>query len=250
MTSWRDHLLARFPASPGHLILAADPDALLREEQMLAALSACGYDLLTFDDPIAFRYAYESRYRIHEPGASQAPGASARPALIVRTDRPDLRSLPYDLLTASRPLTLSLRDLLPGLSYPVARDFFRAAPELLDRLLAACRDVPGPRLGDQRSLAFITGDGRAEDRAVVGRLGRAGGGRGEGGLSSRRADRYRASRIRSVAIGNPSQISARRPTDLRASASAGAFRVHGAVATELKPASAPRGSRVRKAPKL
>ena len=155
MTSWRDHLLARFPASRGDLILAADPDGLLREEQVLAALTARGYDLLTFDDPIAFRYAYESRYRIHEPGASQAPGASARPALIVRTDRPDLRGLPYDLLAAGRRLTLSLRDLLPGLSYPVARDFFRAAPELLDRLIAACRDLPGPRLGDQRSLAFI-----------------------------------------------------------------------------------------------
>jgi len=31
----------------------------------------------------------------------------------------------------ARHLTLGLHDLMPCLSYPVVRDFFRAAPELL-----------------------------------------------------------------------------------------------------------------------
>lgn len=162
MTSWRDSLLARFPAPSSDLILAADPDGLLREEQILAALSARSYDVLTFDDPIAFRFIYESRYRAHVPGASQVPAqscdsesTSARPSLIVRTDRPDMRSLPYDLLAAGRQLALGLHELVPSLSYPAVRDFFRAAPELFDRLAGACRDMQGPRLGDNRSLAFI-----------------------------------------------------------------------------------------------
>ncbi len=68
MTSWRDSLLARFPAPSSDLTLVADPDELLREEQILAGLAARGYDVLTFDDPVAFRYVYESRYRIRAPG--------------------------------------------------------------------------------------------------------------------------------------------------------------------------------------
>jgi hypothetical protein len=134
MRSWRDVILARFPASPIGLTLAADPDGLLREEQIVAALGVRGYDLLTFADPISFRYVYESRYRGHwsDPVAP--------PALIVRTDQPDLRAFPYDLLTDGRHLTLSLHDILPCLSYPVVRDLFRFAPDLLDRLTQACAD--------------------------------------------------------------------------------------------------------------
>lgn len=59
---WRDTVLAYFSVPPfpsfPPLILVADPDGLLLEEQVLAALSARGYDLLTFADPIAFRYFY------------------------------------------------------------------------------------------------------------------------------------------------------------------------------------------------
>ena len=150
MPSWRDIVLHHFELPVNELTLVADPDGLLREEQVLAALSVRGYDVLTFDDPIAFRYAYESRNRERW---RVTPGAAA--ALIVRTDQPDVRSLPYDLLTDGRHLTLSLHDLMPCLSYPVVRDFFRAAPELFDRLAEACRDGQGPRLGDNRSLAFI-----------------------------------------------------------------------------------------------
>jgi hypothetical protein len=52
-----------------------------------------------------------------------------------------VRQLPYDLLRAGRQLSLTLHDLCPQLSYPVVRDFFRAAPDLLDALLGAV-DLP------------------------------------------------------------------------------------------------------------
>lgn len=151
MPSWRDSVLQHFgaPASD-HIVLVADPDALLQEEQVLAALAARGCDVLTFDDPVAFRFLYESRYREQW---RVTPGAPT--ALIVRTDQPDLRNLPNDLLTAGRHLTLGLHDLVPLLCYPAVRDFFRTAPELFDRLVEACRNIQGPRLGDNRSLAFI-----------------------------------------------------------------------------------------------
>lgn len=151
MTSWCDSILSRFSTPAPALTLTADPDGLLLEEQVLAALAARGYDVLTFDDPVAFRYVYESQYRAPDLTGLRKPVRS----LIVRTDQPDVRRLPYDLLAAGRPLTLGLHELAPNLSYPIVRDFFRAAPELFDRLVEACRGLPGPRLGDSRSLAFV-----------------------------------------------------------------------------------------------
>lgn len=150
MFSWRDTLLERIPRSDARLMVIADPDGLLREEEVAAAIVGRGYDLLTFDDPVAFRYIYESRYR--EPWRQ---GASPSPALIVRIDQPELRSLPYDLLVDGRQLKLSLQDFAPWLSYPVLRDFFRSAPELLDRLIQACPQTQGVRLSEGRSLTFI-----------------------------------------------------------------------------------------------
>lgn len=142
---WRETVLAYFSSPSFHpLSLVPDPDGLLLEEQVLAAFNARGCELLTFDDPIAFRYLYETRYR-DQPA----------PALIVRTGQADVRQLPYDLLRAGRQLSLTLHDLCPQLSYPVLRDFFRAAPDLLDALLDASRATQGERLSEQRSLWFL-----------------------------------------------------------------------------------------------
>ena len=91
------------------LTLVADPDALLREEQVLAALGARGYDVLTFDDPVAFRFVYESRYREQW---RVAPGAAA--ALIVRTEQPDLRNLPAEAIPADGVYVVGLEDGVGG----------------------------------------------------------------------------------------------------------------------------------------
>jgi len=148
--SWRDIVLQHFQRPTHRLTLVADPDGLLQEEQMLATIRARGFDIMPFDDPVAFRYAYESQYRSRWDAGEEPPLA-----LVVRTGQSDLRHLSYDLLQEGRRLTFSLHDLLPRLSYPVIRDFFRAAPSLFDRLMDAYRVYEGPRLGEQRTLAFI-----------------------------------------------------------------------------------------------
>jgi hypothetical protein len=150
MPSWRDAVLQHFQTPTHHLILVADPDGLLQEEQVLAVVRARGFDVMPFEDPIAFRYAYESQYRSRWDAGEETPLA-----LVVRTSRPDLRHLPYDLLQRGRHLAFSLHDLLPRLNYPVVRDFFRAAPALFDRLMEAHLTYEGSRLGEQRTLAFI-----------------------------------------------------------------------------------------------
>ena len=63
MADWRDTILKNFQKHIARLTLVADPDGLLTEERMLSAIKDRGFDLIPFDDPIAFRFAYESQYR-------------------------------------------------------------------------------------------------------------------------------------------------------------------------------------------
>lgn len=52
--------LRHFQHRRDNLILVADPDGLLLEEQMLVILGGRGFDVLTYDDPVAFRYVSTS----------------------------------------------------------------------------------------------------------------------------------------------------------------------------------------------
>ena len=63
MSGWRDHVLQHFAPQTSRLTLVADPDGLLIEEGILNAIRARGFEVIPFDDPVAFRFAYESQYR-------------------------------------------------------------------------------------------------------------------------------------------------------------------------------------------
>jgi hypothetical protein len=90
--SWRDHILQAFVPQVARLTLVADPDGLLVEEGILQELQARGYALLTFNDPVAFRFTYEMQYRTHWD-----QNESTEQSLILRTEAADTHSLPYDL---------------------------------------------------------------------------------------------------------------------------------------------------------
>ena len=67
MANWRDTILKNFKPKISRLTLVADPDGLLTEEGMLSAIKDRGFDLIPFDDPIAFRFAYESFITMPSP---------------------------------------------------------------------------------------------------------------------------------------------------------------------------------------
>lgn len=60
MSSWRDTILNDFVPHVSKLTLVADPDSLLTEEKLALTLRGRGFDLIEFNDPVEFRYAYES----------------------------------------------------------------------------------------------------------------------------------------------------------------------------------------------
>ena len=52
MSDWIDRILIEFPADMSRLWIAADPDDVLLNEQVLASLRERGFELLPFEDSV------------------------------------------------------------------------------------------------------------------------------------------------------------------------------------------------------
>ena len=125
------------------LTLVADPDSLLTEERLLQEIQARGFELIAFEDSIAFRFLYESKYRPRwERGELTL-------LVVLNSDRVHL---PYDLLQAGRYLSFSLRDLFPNLSYPLINALDRSDFDALYQ--AQAQHNPQP-LGDNATKDFL-----------------------------------------------------------------------------------------------
>ena len=97
---WREPILKHFTpeiAAATRLTIVADPDLLLTEQEVIDALRERGYDMVPFDDHVAFRFAYESRYRRYWDR-----GDKTNLVVVLRTPRDDLSCLPFDLLEQAR----------------------------------------------------------------------------------------------------------------------------------------------------
>lgn len=147
MSGWRDAILAEFPPKVARLTLVSDPDGLLLEEGVLQAIRERGFELIPFEDNVAFRYVYESQFR-----ARWDRGEETDLVVLLRSPAATLDSLPYDLLQAGRRLAFSLGEIFPNLSYPVVAALDRADLDALYQ--AQTKYLPG-RLGDNATKDFI-----------------------------------------------------------------------------------------------
>lgn len=147
LVTWRDSILDEFAPKVNKLTLVADPDSLLTEEKLALKLRERGFDMVEFNDPIEFRYAYESQYR-----SIWDRGEDTDLVVILRSPDAELESLPYDLLQAGRWLSFNLGELFPNLSYPVVEKLDRS---LLDALFEAQHKCLPDRMGDNATKDFI-----------------------------------------------------------------------------------------------
>ena len=147
MKSWRESILNDFVPNVSRLTLVADPDSLLTEETLALELRRRGFELIEFNDPVEFRYAYESKYR-----AIWDRGEHTDLVVILRLQDTELESLPYDLLQAGRKLSFNLGNLFPNLSYPVLEQLDRS---FLDALFEAQHTFSPDRMGDNATRDFI-----------------------------------------------------------------------------------------------
>jgi len=147
MSSWRDKVLREFAPNVSKLTLVADPDGILLEEGILEGIRERGFELIPFDDHVAFRYAYESNFR-----SRWDSGEDTDLVVVLRSSESDLGFLPYDLLKAGRKLSFNLGDIFPNLSYPVVIELDRGD---LDRLYEAQKRHRPGQLGDNATKEFV-----------------------------------------------------------------------------------------------
>ncbi|MFI3219640.1 MAG: BREX-3 system phosphatase PglZ [Methylococcales bacterium] len=147
MTSWRDSILDEFIPNLSKLTLVADPDNLLSEEKLSFDLRQRGFELIEFNDPVEFRYVYESKYR-----SIWDSGESTDLVVILWLQDVELQDLPYDLLQTGRKLAFDLGSIFPNLSYSVIQKLDRS---LLDPIFAAQQKLLPKRMGDNATKDFI-----------------------------------------------------------------------------------------------
>jgi hypothetical protein len=147
MANWRDTILENFKPKISRLTLVADPDGLLTEEGMLSAIQDRGFDLIPFDDSIAFRFAYESQYR-----SQWDRGQDTDLVVVLRSAEQQLNYLPFDLLKAGRPLSFALHQLFPKLNYPVIAGLERAHLDAVDE---AYQEYDGDHLTERETKEFV-----------------------------------------------------------------------------------------------
>ena len=149
LPSWRDPILARFAPKAARLILAADPDGLLFEEEVQRAIRKYGYDILPFEDSISFRFAYESSYR-----ARWIAGEDAFLVVVVKGPDTQLECLPFDVLRSGTQMSFHLGELFACLDARVVAALDRAD---LDRLYQAQLQSSPGNLNETATKDYVWG---------------------------------------------------------------------------------------------
>jgi PglZ domain len=155
VAGWRAPILRHFTpaiAASGHMTVVLDEDALFTDPALLEAVSFAGFELLPADDPVALRYAFETRVRARRAGGARAPHA-----IVPVRRRPVELAVPWDLLRIARleerELAFGVAELFPRLAPSVVAELPR---EMLDSLAAALSTHHlAEQLGEQGSRDFI-----------------------------------------------------------------------------------------------
>ncbi len=148
MSGWTERILKEFPADLSQFWIAADPDGVLLDEQILSSLRARRFEVLPFEDSVAFRTEYEERYRAAWDLGEAAPAD----ALILHFRGTDVGVLPWDYMRFGRRVSLGLADLFSKLSYAVVK---QVGTEHLEALFDAQSRHVTQSLGEAATKDFI-----------------------------------------------------------------------------------------------
>ena len=152
--TWRDPILTHFTAdiaSVARLTVVADPDELLTEQGIVDGIRQRGFEIIPFDDHVAFRYAYERRFR-----QVWDAGNATNLVVVLRAARSDIRGLPFDLVQQAerdrRLLSFSLGELFPSLAPHVLSELDRGDFDLVSAAMQLFKPDP---LGENATRDFL-----------------------------------------------------------------------------------------------
>lgn len=130
MSTWRDRVAARLPPGIARVTVIADPDGLLGDEALVAQLLARGQTLLRYEDPVAFRRAWQALR------ARWSAGAQEEVLVAVQGDASVARGLPFDVVRSARIEQLRTYDLFSTLPPAHLTSLPRAELDRVDALAA------------------------------------------------------------------------------------------------------------------
>ncbi|MEF8690226.1 UNVERIFIED_CONTAM: hypothetical protein NO986_22505 [Comamonas sp. A-3] len=148
MSQWSERILSHFTADLTRLWVACDPDDVLLDEKLLTELRGRGFELMLYEDPLAFRAEYEERYRAAWDRGEPGPA----PSLVLHLRSADANALPWDIVHHGRVVRLSLADLFPKLAYSAVQ---QVEPEHLAGLFHAHQTELQSARGENESKDFI-----------------------------------------------------------------------------------------------
>lgn len=111
MTALSDYITAPFQREFAHLWVVSDPDEILLAPTVSPILAQRGFELVTYRDPLAFRYRYEAEMR----------GAAEGGAYIVHVRGDAGTTVPWDVLNEARVHALSIPELFGALDANAVR---------------------------------------------------------------------------------------------------------------------------------
>jgi len=147
MADWREGIIDQFVSGISRKTVVADPDELFRDDGLNKAICSKGFSLIYFEDPVSFRFVYESDFR-----AAWDRGENKELVVVVKTDAVEFEKLPADLLKDARKLSFYLKDIFPNLSYGVVSKLERF---YFDALFQAHQYYAKQPLGEALTREFI-----------------------------------------------------------------------------------------------
>jgi hypothetical protein len=151
---WREPILRHFSADIAQacrVTVVADPDGLLQDDLISTRLRTFGFDVVRFEDPIKFRFLFETQHRRRwDEGETSSVVVSAP------WGRSDLGRIPHDVLWHAEPsgrvFSVSLAELFEGLATPVLAELDVADLDLLWQVRSS---LHGEAFGPNQTRDFV-----------------------------------------------------------------------------------------------
>lgn len=140
--NWQEKVTNYF-TSNGSIYIVSDEYRLLRDKNVQKLLNGENCEVYFYDDPIVFRYAYETTLRHIE--------RTNRPSTLIAIPDYQFNQIPYDIYQDANRITLSLASIFPKFMSSIVQ---QCPTELYQKMFEAHSQCPGV-LSDNDTIDFI-----------------------------------------------------------------------------------------------